>query len=479
MHLEVAQRLGGLAGTRGLATLAFLLLTGCASTRAALPGWAPSFLKPTSIVVPAPASQPSSSAPVAVQPVVLHTLAIVAPPGAVGRLTLTRTIDSKVTTHSGTGSIRVSDDLGPWTFSYAPVTLRASSPAIQALRVRFEGALAIDWNEGLLVDPAGNRLRLDHRIDGNATAVWVANLGFESLPSGQTVTLALTLRQGDQRLARTFVFESRPPETEAARAAARPIARWVGERFMVLPRPPSRQREPYEGLEVADKVRRHPTPEDIAGAVLAVTRIAYDRLVPLITFVRQDTRQQYTARASAEVVEGLAPLADVESAQKEWRGKALWLATPNLNVTGDESADVHVLPVRRLSRVEVVDVQPGWSNLAPLRFMLKTSDGLLGFRDVHTSGTNVPVAERRDHAFDSAFLARDPRAEFDGPAEVWALIQDSRVVAGMTAAQARLSWGEPPRVERAVSSAGREERWTYPGPRTLVLVDGRVTQVQP
>jgi hypothetical protein len=459
--------------------LAFLLLTGCASTRAALPAWAPSFLKPTSIVVPAPASQPSSFAPEGPGPQIVHTLTLVAPSGAVGRLTLTRAINANVTSYGGIGSIRVSDDLGQWTFSYAPVTPRASSPAIQALAVRFEGALAIDWNEGALVDPAGNRLRLDHRADGSATAVWVGDLGFESLPSGQTVTLALTLRQGDQRLARTFVFESRPPETEAPRAAARPIARWVGERFMVLPRPPSRQREPYEGLEVADKVRRHPTPEEIAGAVLTVTRIAYDRLVPLITLVRQDSRQQYTARAPAEVVEGLAPLADVESAQKEWRGKALWLAAPDLNVTGDESADVHVLPVRRLSRVEVVDVQPGWSNLAPLRFMLKTTDGLLGFRDVHTTGTNVPVTERTHHAFERAFLTRDPRAEFDWPAEVWANIEDSRVVTGMTAVQVRLSWGEPPRVERAVSSAGRQERWIYPGPRTLVLVDGLVTDVQP
>ena len=49
----------------------------------------------------------------------------------------------------------------------------------------------------------------------------------------------------------------------------------------------------------------------------------------------------------------------------------------------------------------------------------------------------------------------------------------------MTAAQARMSWGEPPRVERVVAGAGREERWMYADHRALVLVDDLVTEVLP
>ena len=58
---------------------------------------------------------------------------------------------------------------------------------------------------------------------------------------------------------------------------------------------------------------------------------------------------------------------------------------------------------------QVVDIRPGWSSNAPVRFILKTADGRLGFRDVHTTGTNVPEAQRQRHAFGRAFLTRDPR----------------------------------------------------------------------
>jgi hypothetical protein len=288
----------------------------------------------------------------------------------------------------------------------------------------------------------------------------------------------LTLRRGNQRSLKKFVFESRPPEVEA-RPASRPLSNWVGEQFAVLPRPPSRQRDAYEALVVRDKIGRHPTPEEMAGAVLRVTGVKYDRLTPVVTFVREDTKQEYVGRAASGSLEGLAPLGDVEAARKEWRGKTLWLAAAGLQTLGEGSEDPRVLSVKRLARVEVVDVQLGWSSDAPIRFILRTAEGPLGFRDVHTTGTNVPEAQRQRHGFERAFLTQDPRTEFDWPQEVWAAIEDTRVVVGMTTAQARMSWGEPRRVEHVVSGSGREERWTYADRRALVLVDGLVTEVLP
>ena len=464
----------------GLVLLAFVL-AGCASTRAALPEWAPGFLKPTSVVFPAPAPGPSSAS-VAPPPAIIQTLTLAAPEGAHGRLTLTKTISG----YDGTGSIEVSDDLGRWTFSYAPVTLDERAPKIQALGIRFQSAsgeaFEIDWNESALVDPTGNRQRVAHRGDvtpGSEAVIWVGDAGLESLPPGLAVTFVLTLRRGDQRPVKKFVFESRPPEGPTPLALARPILKWVGERFVVLPRPPSRRRDAYEAIEVRDKISRHPTPEEMAGAVLKVTRVTYDRLTPVVTFVREDTGQEYTGRAADEILEDLAPLADVESARKEWPGKALWLATADLQALAEGSEDQRVLPVKRLARVEVVDIQLGWSSNAPIRFILRTAEGQLGFRDVHTTGTNVPAAQRPRHAFERAFFTQDPRLELDWPEEVWAAVESSRVVVGMTTAQARMSWGEPRRVERVVSGSGREERWQYADQRALVLVDGLVTEVRP
>ena len=484
------------SGIRGGLIPLALVLAGCASIRAALPDRAPTVSKPTSIV--------PAAAPVAPPPATVQTLTLASPDGARGRLTLIKTISyvrkaegdpknpakpdaayATVTAYSGSGSISVSDDLGRWTFSYAPVAVDEAAPQIQALGVRLQSAsrdtVEIDWDESALVDPAGNRHRVVHRGDvtpGSTAAVWVGDAGLESLPQGQAVSIVLTVRRGDQRSLEKFVFESRPPEV-AAPPAPRPISKWVGERFVVLPRPPSRQRDAYEALEVRDKIGRHPTPEDMAGAVLRVTSVRYDRVTPIVTFVREDTTQEYVGRAGAGSLEGLAPLADIEAARKEWRGKTLWLATPDLETLGEGSEDSRILPVKRLARVDIVDVEPGWSSNAPIRFILRTAGGSLGFRDVHTTGTNVPDAQRQRHGFDRAFLTQDPRTEFDWSGEVWMAIEDSRVLVGMTTAQARMSWGEPRRVERVISGSGSEERWSYADRRALVLVDGLVTEVLP
>ena len=60
-----------------------------------------------------------------------------------------------------------------------------------------------------------------------------------------------------------------------------------------------------------------------------------------------------------------------------------------------------------------------------------------------------------------AFLTEDPRRGLDWSSEIWTAIEDTRVVVGMTAAQARMSWGDPRRIEHVVAGAGREERWLY------------------
>jgi hypothetical protein len=133
--------------------------------------------------------------------------------------------------------------------------------------------------------------------------------------------------------------------------------------------------------------------------------------------------------------------------------------------------------VKRFTPVEVTEVTLGWSSAAPVRFVLRTPGGRTGIRDVHTTGTNVPESLRTRRTFAQAFFTEDPRTEFDWPADVWIAIEDGRVVVGMTAEQARLSWGAPRRIERAVSGLGHEEIWTYAGRPALALVDGVVTRI--
>src|SRR5207247_1174639 len=138
----------------------------------------------------------------------------------------------------------------------------------------------------------------------------------------------------------------------------------------------------------------------------------------------ENTTQDYVVRAEGGTVQGLAPLADLEAARKQWKGKRLWLAGPDLRIFDKCSAGGRVLPVRRLASVEVVDVEVGAASDAPIRFVLRTAAGRLGFRDVHTTGTNVREAQRQRHAFERAFLTEDPRRGLDWSPEIWTAIED-------------------------------------------------------
>ncbi len=326
---------------------------------------------------------------------------------------------------------------------------RGETVRLQALgiRSRSSGArLAIDWDDSVLLDATGQRHPLAHRNDVSPesdVAIWVGNVGFEAVPRTGTATFVLAVRHDDHRPVERFVFEWRPsdeakPKAPAPPPQARSISRWIGERFVVLARAPSRRTDVYEALQIRDKIGGHPG-EEAAGAVLIVSTVTYDRVTPVVTFVREDTKQEYIGRAVADSVEGLAPLADVEAARTQWVGRMLWLAAPDLQAGPEGSGELRVVKVNRLAPVEVAEIQLGWTSDAPIRFVLKTADGRLGFRDVHTTGTNVPDAQRKRHAFESAFLTEDPRAGLDWPSDVWAAVEEARVVVGMTAAQARMS----------------------------------------
>ena len=358
-----------------------LVLAGCGSGKTLLPGWAPDVLKPSTVVVRPPASEPVRL-PSPPPSEIVHLLKLTAPEGSRGRLTLTKTVSyvrdtegdtakrppaapayRTITAYTGSGRISASDDLGVWTFAYAPVALHddvLKLAGLQALSIRFESTFAdrleIDWDESALLEPGGKLRRLVHRGDLTAEsepATWVSDVDaggvlddwvipsdefflsretaarrgrafFETLVPGARVIVALTLRRGDERLIKVFTFQTQPPRVEAP--LPRPIDKWVGESFVVLPRPPSRQRDEYASLEVRDKIARHPSQEEAAGAVLKVTGVTYNRLDRVVTFVRPDTKQEYTARPVAGSIDGLASLADIESARNQWKGKMLWLA---------------------------------------------------------------------------------------------------------------------------------------------------------
>ena len=74
------------------------------------------------------------------------------------------------------------------------------------------------------------------------------------------------------------------------------------------------------------------------------------------------------------------------------------------------------------------------------------------------------------------------RSTLDWNEEACRLIDEKKIVLGMTDEQLRLSWGAPGRVNRSVGSFGVHEQWIYPrGSVTddyVYVEDGKVTSWQ-
>ena len=64
---------------------------------------------------------------------------------------------------------------------------------------------------------------------------------------------------------------------------------------------------------------------------------------------------------------------------------------------------------------------------------------------------------------DEKFFELNPRESYKWPERVWEAIAAEKAFVGMTADQARLSWGKPKEVNRTMLSGKATEQWVYSG----------------
>jgi hypothetical protein len=246
---------------------------------------------------------------------------------------------------------------------------------------------------------------------------------------------------------------------------------WVGQRFVLLPKPPKLRANGYLLLEP------HLPYAPWAGKTLTVTEVV-DGKMPEVTFRADDGTIVHGTAYGGQQIDGLAPLRDIDYARAKWRGKTLWLRGTDLLTWNESTEKFGSVKVKKYSPVQVVDVVPSFFTQEPIRLVLRGAGGESGFLDVNVSGTNISKLLREFSHFDDQFYEHDPRTTFPWPKEVWDAIESEKVVAGMTAEQATMSWGKPKEIKRTVTSRGDEELWVYRGANALYVANGKVTAVQ-
>jgi hypothetical protein len=270
-----------------------------------------------------------------------------------------------------------------------------------------------------------------------------------------------------------FVHEGSIGEVEKkANPSDRPetleLGQWVGQKFIFLPMPPSQRAYGYQLFE-------HSLPyESWVGKIVTVTDV---RGLAEVTFAT-DADRTIRATAYSGTVTGVAPLLDLEYARSRWLGKTLWLRRTALFVWSEESEKLGSINLPKYSPLTVEDVVAGWYEHRPVRFILKTREGRIGFQDLSMSGTNVRIGLRKVGDFGDRFLESDPRETYQWSKQVWSAIENEKVFVGMTVEQARMSWGEPKAINRTTTARGSEEQWVYGDSNYLYVSDGKLTAVQ-
>jgi len=248
------------------------------------------------------------------------------------------------------------------------------------------------------------------------------------------------------------------------------IKDWVGQRFVLLPKPPKTRAYGYMLFDP------HLPYAPWVGKTLTVIAVSEGAMTD-IAFRADDGTVVHATVSGGQQVDNLAPLRDLDYARSKWRGKTLWLRGTDLITWNEATEKFGTIKVKKYAPVEVTDVVAGWFSQEPIHLILKAPSGETGFMDVNVSGTNVSRLLRELSHFDDLFFEKDPRLTFPWPKEVWEAIESEKVVVGMTVEQATMSRGKPKQINQIETSRGAEEQWVYRD-GSFYVSNGKVTALQ-
>lgn len=190
-----------------------------------------------------------------------------------------------------------------------------------------------------------------------------------------------------------------------------PIDSWKGERFVFLPAVKKLIYE-YRSLYISNEVTRHPNYKSYVGRIAIVTDVRRNLAHGgwIVAFEMEDTYEFLRADVGhSNIIEGIAPVADIDRARERWLGKTLWCKRrfEEFRTYDAEKREFGFIKVEESSPIEVIDIVAGWFNDWPVRFICRTPSGEIGYTDLNLSGTNVQESSRNFCRFSDYFLEFD------------------------------------------------------------------------
>jgi hypothetical protein len=277
-----------------------------------------------------------------------------------------------------------------------------------------------------------------------------------------------------------------------------PIRCWVGKKFLFMPMTKEFQVSGYDLFRGGSGKFGQPTYAELGGKIATVisakleTNVLGDPDWKLV-FRADDTGKQYTTsgfvfpgqQPDDATVEGIAPLDDLKAARDKWLGKKFYLLKGQLPVLGDSYQNIQFARLKKFTQVTISDVlasNDSISTFTPVRLVVRAPDGREAYADINVSQTNLSPDVRRGgqghSGFQEYFSEKNPRDGHPWPPSIWSAIENEQVVIGMTAEQARFSWGDPQKINRMTVAGKLQDQWVFRDQKYLYFDNGILTAAQ-
>ena len=254
------------------------------------------------------------------------------------------------------------------------------------------------------------------------------------------------------------------------------VEQWIGKDFVVLEKQQMFKKFGYE-LFLSKEMENCVTPIDtvlelkkhrirwdkISGHSLTCESVVYDQGELVVNFSDLTLNKKIWAKTYKNAIKDLAIKSDYESAKKRWLGKAVFSRRGVIS-TNDSKSGYGSMKVKIQDSLHVVDICWGVTPLPvkPLWLMVETKEKLKGFIPIRISWTNIMGDQLQEGMpWDEDVFESDPSEIFNWDPTTWEIINNHRVVNGMSPEQVEASWGKPLKRTKKELNGTVLECWIY------------------
>lgn len=260
-----------------------------------------------------------------------------------------------------------------------------------------------------------------------------------------------------------------------------PFGQWAGEEFVFLPTVKMYEEEGYPDCRKQGEPKTlHLTYQETVGRVGTVLEVTQpDKYRMVLRLKMNDSGEviECTASIIGQDIsfDGLGLVKDIILAREAWEGNTYYTRMRQYLTYDAATGERGRLDVKKFSPVKVISVSAGFTNIGPVRVVVQTNDGRVGYFEAAYSGTNS--SSGYDNTLDTHVQVEDPRKKHKWSKRVWKAIEEWSVFVGMTEAQVKMSLGDPVSVTTRRSKRGEFSIWQYYVGITVTMHDGRVESI--